>query len=163
MGGKFRVAFCTSFRSEKKDLVRAILFCRRVILRDHLQILPKLCVARGPLQESPLQFQRGNARVKSWQPTSNSWSTSSQPDFVRALNRRKTARNHQGKILYTELLKLVISWSIPHQLLGSYFGSPTPTQNCRVCLLLKHLGLCFVQIFVHFCLACGGQGSLARF
>ena len=46
-----------------------------------------LAVARGLLQERPLQFQHGNIRVKSWQPMSNSWSTSSQPDLVRALGR----------------------------------------------------------------------------
>ena len=40
------------------------------------------------------------------QPLSNS-STSSQPGFVRAFGGRKTVRNRQGKILYTELLK---SW-----------------------------------------------------
>ena len=67
--------------------------------------LPRLGVARGPLQERPLQFRHGNVRVKSWQPMSNSWSTSGQPDFVRALARRKTVRNHPSKILYTELLK----------------------------------------------------------
>ena len=44
-----------------------------------------LGVSRGLLQERPLQFQHGLFRVKSWQPMSNSWSTSSQPDFVRAL------------------------------------------------------------------------------
>ena len=57
------------------------------------------------LQERALQFQHGNVRVKSWQPMSNAWSTSSQPDFVQPLGRRKIARNRQGKILYTELLK----------------------------------------------------------
>ena len=66
-----------------------------------------LGVARGPWQERPQQFQDGNVRVKSWQPMANPWLTSSQPDFVRARGRRKTARNHQGKMLYTELLK---SW-----------------------------------------------------
>ena len=39
---------------------------------------------------------------------SDSWSTSCQPDYVCALGRRKIARNRQGEILYTELLK---SWS----------------------------------------------------
>ena len=67
-----------------------------------------LGVARGLLQERPLQFQHGNVRVKSWQPMSNSWSTSSQPDFVRALGNRKTVRNRQARILCIELLK---SWS----------------------------------------------------
>ena len=75
-----------------------------------------LGVARGPLQERPLQFQHGNVRVKSWQPMSNSWSASSEPDFVRALCRRKTVRNRQGKILYTELLK---SWSTLGQFLAN--------------------------------------------
>ena len=28
----------------------------------------------------------------------------------------------------------------------------TITQNCRVCLVLKHFGSCFVQVFVHFSL-----------
>ena len=67
---------------------------------------------------------------------SNSWSTSSQPDFVRALGRRKTVRNRQGKILYTELLKkLAISWSTPRQL-------PTPWEVAEVFLaivLWQHL------------------------
>ena len=57
--------------------------------------------------------------TKVGQPMSTSWSTSSQPDFVRALGRRITARNRQGKILYTELLK---SWSTLGQLLAN---SPT--------------------------------------
>ena len=70
----------------------------------------------GLLQERPLQFQHGNVRVKSWQPMSNSWSTSSQPDFARPLGRRKTVRNRQGKILYTELLK---SWPTLGQLLAN--------------------------------------------
>ena len=64
-----------------------------------------LGVAGGLLQERPLQFQHGNVRVKSWQPMSNSWSTSSQPDFVHALGSRNTVRNRPSKILYTELLK----------------------------------------------------------
>ena len=63
-----------------------------------------------------MQFQHGNVRVKSWQPMSNSWSTSSQPDFLRALGRRKTVRNRRGKILYTELLK---SWSTLGQFLAN--------------------------------------------
>ena len=44
-----------------------------------------LGVARGRLQERPLQFEHGNVRVKSWQPMSNSWSASSQPEFVDAV------------------------------------------------------------------------------
>ena len=36
-----------------------------------------LGVARGLLQERPLNFHHGNVRVKSCQPTSNTWSTSS--------------------------------------------------------------------------------------
>ena len=36
----------------------------------------------------------------------NSWSTSSEPDFVGALGRRTTARDRQGKLLHTELLKI---------------------------------------------------------
>ena len=77
--------------------------------------LSELGVARGLLQERPLPFHHGNIRVKSWQPMSNSWSTSSQPDFVRALGRRKTVRNRPSKILYTDLLK---SWPTLSQLLA---------------------------------------------
>ena len=58
----------------------------------------------------------------------NSWSTSSQPDFVHTLGRTKTARNRQGKILHTELLK---SWptlgQTPRQL-------PTPWEVAGVFL-----------------------------
>ena len=42
--------------------------------------------------------------------------TSGQPDFVRAFGGRKTARNRQGKILYTELLKI---WSALDQFLAN--------------------------------------------
>ena len=78
-----------------------------------------LGVARGLLQARPLQFQHGHVRVKSWQPMSNSWSTSSQPHSVRPLGVRKTARNPQGKILHTELLK---SWPT----LGQLFANSPP-------------------------------------
>ena len=76
-----------------------------------------LGVARGPLQETPLQFQHGNVRIKSW-PTvvQQDWSTSSQPDFVHACGRRERVRNRQGKTLYTELLK---SWPTLGQLLAN--------------------------------------------
>ena len=58
-----------------------------------------LGVARRLLQERPLQLQHGNVRVKSWRPmSSNSWSISSQPDFVRAPGIRKTVRNRQSNI-----------------------------------------------------------------
>ena len=75
---------------------------------------PSLGVARGPLQERrPLQLQHGYVHK---QPMSNPWSTSSQPEFVRALGRRKRARRRQGKIFYTKLLK---SWSTLGQLLAN--------------------------------------------
>ena len=73
-------------------------------------------VAGGPLQERPLQFQPGNVCVKSWQPMSNAWSASSEPDFVRALGRRTTARYRQGKIFYKELLQ---RWPTLGQLLAN--------------------------------------------
>ena len=57
-------------------------------------------------------------------PLSNSWSTSGQPDFVRTLGRRKTVRNRQGKILYTELLK---SWPT----LGQLLANSPPMGSCR--------------------------------
>ena len=62
----------------------------------------QLRVSRYTVQLN-LQFQHRNVRVKSWQPMSNSWPTSSQPALVRALGRRRTARNRQGKILYRSL------------------------------------------------------------
>ena len=74
-------------------------------------------VAKGLLQERPLQFQHGNVRVKSWQPMSNPWSTSSQPDFVRNLGRRKTSTKSPGQdFVYRVAQKLVNSWSTPLQL-----------------------------------------------
>ena len=66
-------------------------------------------------KKDPLQLQHGNVHDRSWQPVSNSWSTSRQPDLVRSLGRRKTARNCQSKILYTELLK---NWSTLDQFLA---------------------------------------------
>ena len=57
-----------------------------------------------------LQFQHRNVRVNNWQPMSNSWSTSSEPDFVRTLGQRETARNRQGKILYAELVNGCYLW-----------------------------------------------------
>ena len=50
------------------------------------------------------------------QPLSNSWSTSSQPDFVRVFGKRKTVQNRQGKILYAELLK---NWPTLGQLIAN--------------------------------------------
>ena len=68
---------------------------------------------------------------------SNSWLTSSQPDFVRALGWRKTVRNRQGKILCTELFKsrqlLVNSSPTPHPM-GSWRGLPC---NSPLATLLK--------------------------
>ena len=58
-------------------------------------------------KKDPCNFNMEMFVSKVGQPMSNSWSTSSQPDSVRTLGSRKTARNRQGKILYTELLK---SW-----------------------------------------------------
>ena len=96
---------------------------------NSLKISTFLGVARGLLQERPLQFQHGNVRVKSWQPMSNSWSASSRPDFVRALGRRKTTRNRPSKILYTELLKvgqlLVNCSQTPHSIQARFC-----TQSC---------------------------------
>ena len=55
---------------------------------------------------------------------SNSWSTSSQPDFVRALGRRKTVRNRQGKICTRSCSKV-------GQLLVTSSPTPHPVQSCR--------------------------------
>ena len=77
--------------------------------------MPLSGVARELPQERPLQFQHGNVRVKSWQPMSNSWSTSGQPNFARALGWRKPVRNRPSKILHTELLK-IISFHFPYML-----------------------------------------------
>ena len=67
-------------------------------------------------KKDPRNFNTEMFVSKVGQPMSNSWSTSSQPDLVRALGRRKTVRNRQGKILYTELLK---SWPTLGQLLAN--------------------------------------------
>ena len=67
-------------------------------------------------KKDPCNFNTEIFVSKVGQLMSNSWSTSSQPDFVHALGRRKTARNRQGKILYTELLK---SWPTLGQLLAN--------------------------------------------
>ena len=81
-------------------------------------------VARGLLQERPLQNQHGNACVKSWQPMSNSWSTSSQPDFVRALGRTKTARIAQARFCTQSCSKV-------GQLLVNSSPTPHPMGSCR--------------------------------
>ena len=77
----------------------------------------------GKLQASSLQWSSGNTRELSGiilnPRLCNSWSTSGQPDFVRALSRRKTVPNSPSKILYTELVK---SWPTLGQLLAN---SPT--------------------------------------
>ena len=67
-------------------------------------------------KKDPCNFDTETFVSKSWQPKSNSWSASIQLDFVRALGRRKTARNRQGKIFYTELLT---SWSTLGQFLAN--------------------------------------------
>ena len=79
-----------------------------------------LGVARGPLQEKdPCNFNTEIFVSKVGQLMCNSWSTSSQPDFVHTLGRRRTARNRQGKFLYTELLK---RWPT----LGQLFANSPP-------------------------------------
>ena len=83
---------------------------------------PPLGVARGLLQERPLQFQHGNVHVKSWQPMSNSWSTSSQQDFVRALGWRKNCTKSPGQdFVHRVAQKLVNSWSIHCPFLRTLF------------------------------------------
>ena len=89
-----------------------------------------LGVARGLLQERPLQFQRGNVPVKSW-PTVVSWSTSSQPDFVGAFGRRKTVRNRKARFCTQSCSKagqlLVNSSRTPHGVRASLWRIPFPT------------------------------------
>ena len=78
-------------------------------------------------KKDPCNFNTEMFVSKVGQPMSNSWSTSSQPDFVRALGRTRTVGNHQGKILYTELLKRwSTSLSIPRPL-------PTPVAGVFTC------------------------------
>ena len=74
------------------------------------KVLPEDCCKTGPCNFNTEMF------VKSWQPMSNSWSTSSQPNYVHALGRRKTARKRRAKIWYTELLK---SWPTIGQFLAN--------------------------------------------
>ena len=73
------------------------------------------CCQRTSAKKDPCNFNTEMFVSKVGQLMSNSWSTSSQ-HFVHTLGRRKTARNRQGKILYTELLK---SWPTLGQLLAN--------------------------------------------
>ena len=64
------------------------------------------------------------------QPMSNSWSTSSQPDFVRALGRRKTVRKSPKQdFVHRVAQKLANSWSTLRQL-------PTPWEVAGVFLAI---------------------------
>ena len=82
----------------------------------HNSELQFLSVARRLLQERPLQFQHRNVRVKSW-PTVVQLLANFQPaGCCRRFWYKKTVRNRQGKILYTELLK---SWPALGQLLAT--------------------------------------------
>ena len=93
-------------------------------------------VARGPLQEMTLQIEHGNLHVTSWQPVSNIWSTSGEPDYVRALGSRLTAQNPMGKICMPELRNC---WSTLGQL-NFPANSPSPLKlqglPCRAPLAL---------------------------
>ena len=80
-------------------------------------------------KKDPCNFNTEMFVSKAGQPMSNSWSTSSWPDFVQVLAWRKTVRNRPSKILYTELLKLANSWSTPRQL-------PTPWEVAGVFLAI---------------------------
>ena len=88
------------------------------------QSLPNLCESSSLLGCCRGTSARKTRAISTWkslsQKLSNSWSTSSQPDFVRALGRIKTARNRQGKILYTEVHR---SWLTLGQ---DFSGNPNP-------------------------------------
>ena len=58
------------------------------------------------------------------QPMSNSWSTSSRPDFVHSLARRKTARNRQARFCTQSCSKV-------GQLLVNSLPTPHPMGSCR--------------------------------
>ena len=85
--------------------------------------LPIGCCHNTSARKTPAISTRNRSR-QSWQPLSNSWSTLSQPHFARALGRRKTARNRQGEILYTECSKV-------GQLLVNSSPTPHPMGSCR--------------------------------
>ena len=85
-------------------------------------VLPEHYCKKDPCNSNTEMFF-----VQSWQPMSIPWSTSSQPDFVRALSvGEKTARDRQGKILYTEFLK---SWST----LGEFLADSQRIQRMGSC------------------------------
>ena len=81
------------------------------------------CCQRTTARKTPA-ISTLQCSCQNWQPMSNSWSTSSQPDFARALGRRRTSGNRPSKILYTELLK---SW----QTLGQLLANSRPMGSCR--------------------------------
>ena len=81
------------------------------------------CCQRATVRKTPAISTR-KCPCQKLVALSNSWSTSSQPDFVRALGRRKTARNRPSKILYTELLK---SWPT----LGQLLAISPPMGSCK--------------------------------
>ena len=64
-------------------------------------VLPEDCCKKDPCNFKTEMFvsKVGSPNM------SNSWSTSSQPDFLHTLGRKRTVRNRPSKILYTELLK----------------------------------------------------------
>ena len=83
-------------------------------MRHCQQLIDLGCFQRTTTRTTPAKSTR-KCSCQKLATMSNSGSTSSQPDFVRALSRRKTARNRQGKILYTELL----TWWPPFTFLRS--------------------------------------------
>ena len=98
------------------------------------------------------------------QPMSNSWSTSSRPDFVHSLARRKTARNRQARFCTQSCSKvgqlLVNSLPTSHPM-GSCRGLPcssplaTPERfatRCPLCARESRIGFC-VRIFGGFLLS----------
>ena len=79
-----------------------------------------LGVSTGLLQERLLQFQHENVPVKSWL---NSWSTSSQPDFVCALDKEKQYEIARARLCTQSCSKV-------GQLVNSA-PTPRPLRTCR--------------------------------
>ena len=81
----------------------------------HVWNVPTWVLPEDYCKKDPCNFNTEMFVSKVGQPMSGSWSTSSQPDLVQALARRKTVRFRPSKIL-SELLK---SWPTLGQLLAN--------------------------------------------
>ena len=93
--------------------MRVMILKRMVLLENNLAwVLPE-----DYCKKDPCNFNTEMFVPKVGQPLSNSWSTSSQPDFVRAFGRRKNSTKSPGQdFVHRVAQTLANSWSTPRQL-----------------------------------------------